>query len=224
MKSLFVAGVALFLACQTNALPLADQPTSESNGGRSPNYYQHGSGQSTPGNPTDDSIASRTTSIGEGTGLVDQIAAPNIDLPMTPHRAPFAEVLLFMAVILSPAAGFVVSQIVRHAIFRGRASQSMACTETHSEGMWWNRDCDAFSLARTAKVFVSTGLITQERADVIVSAAGKPIRGKELVAISPVKSPQPTALLLAEGSTNSIQEVEVLQPQPAQPVISQGQS
>ena len=220
MKLLFVAGVAVFLAYQTNAVPLADQPRSESNGGRSPNYYQRGSSQSTPGNPTDDSIAFPTTRIGEGTGVADQIAARNVDLPIPPHRAAFADVLLVVAVMLSPIAGFVVSQIVRSAILRGRFSQSMACTEPHSEGMWRNRDWYAFSLARTAKVFVSSGLITQERADAIVSAAAKPIRGKELVAIPPVKSTQPTALLLMEGSTDSIQEVEVLQPKPGQTVIS----
>ena len=220
MKSLFVAGVAIFLACQTNAVPLADEPRSEPNGGRSPNYYQRGSSQSPLGNSTDDSIAFRTASIGEGTGLADQIAARNIDLPITPHRAPFGDVLLFMAVILSPTAGFVVSHIVRRAIFRGRVSQSMGCTELHSEGMWWNRDWYAFSVARTAKAFVSSGLITQERADVIVSAAAKPIRVKELVVIPPAKSTQQTALLLMEGSTDSIQEVEVLQPKPGQSVIS----
>ncbi len=200
MKSLFIASVAVLLGYQTNAMPVVEETRSEPNRGGLISAYQHGASQSTIRNSTDDGMLFPKTNIGQGPGLADQIAAWNVSLPERADESPLRGVLLFTGLTLSPVAGFVITRMIRHAIFCLRSEQRVADTAPHFDSTCWNREQYLSSLATTAKVFVSCGLITQKQADTIVSAATRSGWEKESRTVPRNKTLQPTTVLLLENS------------------------
>jgi hypothetical protein len=211
MKPLVVASVALLVVCQADAVIVVEQTPSEPNGGRVPSINQNGADQSGETTLVENGGQFLTTSPGQGTGLADKIATSGLNLPVTPGGSQLVDALLLAALVASPIAGFAIGQIVKSTIVRRRVDREMARTTPHLGGTWSNRVRYTSSLAATAKVFVSSGLITQKQADAILSAAASSSREKESVAVPPDTTPlQPTAILLTDKSTGPVQSVKVL--------------
>jgi hypothetical protein len=202
---LFLAGVAVVIAYQANAVMVVQQTQPDPNRDSSSGANHYGIDQLVNEDVAGNGFTLQATSNGQVAGFADEIAA----LPINSHGTQLAEVLLFTGLILAPIVGFVVSQIISYAVLRRRLSHELAHTAPDLEGAWWNRDWYLSSLATTAKVFVSTGLISREQADTIVGAAARSTREKQLVVL-PAKKMLPTATLPVEESTVSSQNPEVL--------------